>query len=96
MANKEKEVELKVKAEKISDEHLQHMQNLVNAINTIQFNIGKISTQKHELLHRFTMTQDRISVFQDTLKKEYGTFDVNLQDGTINWPKEGEDNKDEK
>ena len=42
------------------------------------------------------MTQDRISVFQDTLKKEYGTFDVNLQDGTINWPKEEEDNKDEK
>ena len=30
---------------------------------------------------------------QEMLMKEYGTFDVNLSDGTINWPKE---NKDEK
>ena len=23
---------------------------------------------------------------QDTLMREYGTFDVNVSDGTINWP----------
>ena len=30
---------------------------------------------------------------QNTLSKEYGSFDVNVNDGTINWPKEGEDEK---
>ena len=83
---KEKEIELKVKADKISEEHLKQIKNLVNSINSLQFNIGKIEAQKHKLLHNMTITQDRISVFQDTLVKEYGTFDVNIEDGTINWP----------
>tara|TARA_R100000654_G_scaffold13144_1_gene28657 strand:- start:886 stop:1179 length:294 start_codon:yes stop_codon:yes gene_type:complete len=85
---KEKEIDLKVKAEKISEEHLKQMQQLVNTINSLQFNIGKLETSKHQLLHNLGITQDRINVFQDTLKKEYGTFDVNLEDGKINWPKE--------
>jgi len=48
---------------------------------------------KHETLHRLATVKDKITLFQDTLTKEYGTFDVNLDDGTINWPKEGEDEK---
>ena len=90
-----KEVEVKERLEKVSVEHLQHLQNLVNSLNTTQFNIGKIESQKHTLLHNLSMIQDRIGLFQDTLKKEYGTFDVNIEDGTINWPEEGKD-KDEK
>ena len=93
---KEKEIELKVKADKISEEHLQHLQNLVNSVNTMQFSLGKIETQKHDMLHRLTMVQDRINLFQDTLKKEYGTYDVNISDGKINWPEENkEENKED-
>ncbi len=90
---KEKTVELKPKAEKISEEHLKELQKIVNNINGIQFNIGKIEAQKHTLLHDLATTQDRVALMQDTLMKEYGNYDVNLTDGTINWPKE---NKDEK
>ena len=92
MANKEKEIELKVKAEKISDEHLKELQQLVNGINSIQFNVGKIEAQKHEYLHQLTVVQQKIQQMQDTLQKEYGTFDVNVNDGKINWP---EDKKEE-
>jgi hypothetical protein len=89
MANtKEKEIELKVKAEKISEEHLEQLQRLVNSVNALHFNIGKIETQKHTMLHNLSLTQDRIAVFQDKLTTEYGTYDVNIEDGTINWPKE--------
>ena len=88
MAKKEKEIELKVKAEKISEEHLKDLQNLVNGINGTQFNIGKIEAQKHELLHNLSVLQNKIQLMQDTLQKEYGTFDVNINDGTINWEKE--------
>tara|TARA_R100000700_G_scaffold9843_2_gene14271 strand:- start:80 stop:358 length:279 start_codon:yes stop_codon:yes gene_type:complete len=90
---KEKTVELKPKAEKISEEHLKQLQQIVNNINGIQFNIGKIESQKHTLLHDLVKNQDRITLMQDVLMKEYGNYDVNLTDGTINWPKEKEDEK---
>ena len=89
----DKELEIKVKAEKVSEEHLKQMQQTVNAISQLQFNIGKIEAQKHTLLHNLSITQDRVSVLQDTLMKEYGSYDVNLEDGTINWPKEENDEK---
>ena len=85
MANKEKEIELKVKAEKISEEHLKELQGIINNINQTQINIGKLEAQKHSLLHDLAITQNKVSIFQDTLNKEYGNDDVNIVDGTINW-----------
>lgn len=90
MAKKQslKDIDLKPKAEKVSEDHLKQMQNLVNAINTMQFNVGRLESQKHMVLHNLSQAQDRISLFQETLKKEYGTFDINIEDGTINWEKD--------
>tara|TARA_Y100001973_G_C5194908_1_gene333547 strand:- start:28 stop:378 length:351 start_codon:yes stop_codon:yes gene_type:complete len=96
MANKEKEIELKPKLEKISEEHLAELKKLVNAVNGFNFNIGRVEVQKHELLHKLALTQDNIALFQDKLMKEYGSFDVNVNDGTINWPKEPTQNGVEK
>ena len=85
---KEKEIELKVKADKISEEHLKQLQNIVNSINSMQFNIGKMEAQKHGVIHNLSIAQDRVSALQDVLTKEYGSFDVNIADGTINWPED--------
>ena len=90
---KEKMVDLKPKAEKISDEHLKELREVVNIINNIQFNIGKLEGQKHSLLHELSISQKKILDMQDKFSKEYGTHDINVIDGTINLPKE---NKDEK
>ena len=87
MAKKEKVVDLKPRPEKVSKEHLDQLQKLVNNINGIQFNVGKIEQQKHGLLHELAMLQDKVALMQDTLQKEYGSYDVSLADGTINWPK---------
>ena len=92
---KEKTIEVKNRAEKVSDEHLKEIQETIGAINNFQFNIGKLEAQKHDILHRLATAQDKIALMQDTLQKEYGTNDVNIKDGTINWPKE-ESKKDEK
>ena len=51
-------------------------------------NIGKIESQKHQLLHNLDEAQKGIKTMQDMLVKEYGTYDVSLEDGTINWPKD--------
>ena len=85
---KEKLVDLKPKVDKISDEHLKEMQDIVNAINSIQFNIGKIEGQKHSLLHELVVSQKKILYLQSTFSKEYGSFDINIMDGTINYPKD--------
>ena len=45
MANKEKTVELKPKADKISEEHLKELQSIVGTINQIHLAIGKIEGQ---------------------------------------------------
>ena len=82
---KEKTVELKTKAEKISAEHLKELQGIINTINQAQINIGKIESQKHSLLHELAVTQNKVALFQDTLNKEYGNDNVNIMDGTINW-----------
>ena len=84
----EKTVELKPKAEKISEEHLKELQGIVNIVNNIQFNVGKIEGQKHTLLHELGLSQKKILDMQNKLSKEYGSFDVNVVDGTINWPKD--------
>ena len=78
-------VNLKPKADKISEEHLKELQGSVNAVNGLQFNIGKVEVQKHTLLHELVLAQNKIIEMQDKLSKEYGTYDVNVNDGTINW-----------
>ena len=88
MAKKEKVIDLKPKVDKVSAKHLNDLQSIVNNINAIQFNIGKIESQKHQLLHRLDGAQEGVQKMQDGLVKEYGTYDVNLDDGTINWPKD--------
>ncbi len=82
---KEKTVELKPKAEKISKEHLEQLQRIVNAITKIQFEIGKTESVKHNQLHELSMMQQEVIKMQNLLKEEYGNFDVDVTDGTINW-----------
>lgn len=85
MGKKEKLVDLKTKVEKISDEHLKDIQDKVNVVNNLQYNIGKVEAQKHNLLHELALAQNKIIEMQDILQKEYGTNDINIADGTINW-----------
>ena len=84
MGKKEKLVDLKPEADKISDEHLKELQEIVNTINNAQFNIGKIEGQKHSLLHELGAAQCKILKLQETFTKEYGSTDINIKDGTIN------------
>ena len=94
MAKKDKVVDLKPKADKVSDEQLSKLQNVVSNINKLQFDIGTIETQKHNLLHAFFIANDKIKELQDDFMKEYGTININIQDGTINYNDEQTNKKD--
>jgi len=45
------------------------------------------------MMHQLASVKDELSGLQDELQKEYGTIDVNIQDGTINYPEDGEADK---
>ena len=77
-----------VKPEKITDEQLKKVQDSVNNLNRSQLEIGSMEVKKHELMHQIAGLRDELTVLQGEFEKEYGTFDVNIQDGIINYPKE--------
>ena len=77
-----------VKPEKVTDEQLANIQDLVDKINKAQMDIGAIETRKHQALHFVAGVNDKLTLLQEELQKEYGTNDVNIQDGLINYPKE--------
>ncbi len=82
---KKKEKVINLKPEKISDEQLQKVQQVVNAMNRSQMDLGILETRKHSMLHNVTAIQDQLTVIQGEFEKEYGTYDINIQDGTINY-----------
>ena len=94
MAKKEKVVDLKPKAEKISEEQLKKLQTTVSDINQVQFQLGRLEVQKHNMLHSMTTNQNNLVEMQDEFQKDYGTFDININDGTINYKDEQTDKKD--
>ena len=82
-----------LKPEKISDEHLTRVQSVVNDINRYQLEIGILESRKHNILHSIGEFQDRLTLLQQEFEKDYGTIDINIQDGTINYPENCEVNK---
>ena len=90
---KEKVVDLKPKAEKITDEQLKKVQDTVNNLNRSQLEIGSMEVKKHELMHQVAGLRDELTVLQGEFEKAYGTFDINIQDGMINYPENGEADK---
>ncbi len=82
-----------VKPEKITDEQLKKVQNTVNSINRAQLELGSMEIKKHEMMHSVAGFRDELTLLQGEFEKDYGTFDINIQDGTINYPDNGEVNK---
>ena len=77
-----------VKPEKISEDQLKKVQTNINEINKFQLEIGSIETQKHQLLHHVVTLRDELGALQAEFQKEYGTYDIDIATGTINYPKE--------
>jgi len=74
-----------IKPEKINEEELNKVQSVINNINRAQLEIGSFETKKHNMLHHVSSLQEQLSKMQVEFKKNYGTDDINIQDGTINY-----------
>jgi len=82
-----------VKPEKITEKQLEKVQSVINEINRTQMEVGQMETKKHAMLHHVTVLQEQVGEIKDEFEKDYGTADVNIQDGTINYPENGEADK---
>ena len=82
-----------IKPEKVTDEQLEKIQTVINDINRSQMELGQMETKKHAILHHISSLQEAVGVIRKELEKEYGTSDINIQDGIINYPENGEADK---
>ena len=85
---KEKIVSLDTKPTNVTDEQLKKVQDVVNKINNSQMNLGQMEARKHQVLHFLAGINDELVLIQTELREQYGTDDINIQDGTINYQKE--------
>ena len=93
MTKKEELVDLK--PEKVTPSQLEKIQTIVSNINKAQMEIGRLETSKHMISHQVVNLQDELRKIQDELEKDYGTVNINIEDGTIQYPENGEvDKKD--
>ena len=84
-----------IKPEKVTDEQLEKVQTVINDINRSQMELGQMETKKHAVLHHISSLQEAIGVIREEFEKDYGTSDINIQDGIINYPENGETNKED-
>jgi len=77
-----------IRPEKITDEQLKKVQDTVNSINRAQLEIGSMELRKHEMMHNIAGLREQLTSLQGEFEKDYGTFDIDIQDGTINYTKE--------
>ena len=74
-----------VKPEKISNEQLNKIQTIVNNINSCRLDIGNIEIQKQGLINMVSELNNQLSGLRDEFKKEFGTDDINIHTGEINY-----------
>jgi len=89
MAKKTKKIK---KQTHITPEELTEMKTLVNQSNSGHLDLGRLSMQKHRILHALATVQDQITLFQQKLEKKYGEAEINTNDGSITYTGDGKVN----
>ena len=103
MAKKKKESsttakikELKgVKPEKVTTEELQELQNVAGRFDAFHLEIGRLEATKYRYLISVDGLQNTMRELQVKLENKYGDVDIDVRDGMIKYPENGEvDKKD--
>ena len=89
---KEEIVDLKPKAEKITETELAQLQAAIKTIDNLTGEVGGIEVRKHSLLRAMESVHSRLEAQRVKLQETYGTDNINLQDGTISYPETNTEN----
>ena len=84
----DKVVDLKPKAEKITDEQLQNLQKSVSNINRAKTELGALELQKHSIVKIIEELGGALNELRTEFKNDYGTDNININDGSIMYSEE--------
>ena len=79
----EKVIDLTPKPEKITDVQLNKVQSTVRTMDQLTMELGRMDVQKHGLLKGLENIQTDLDNLRAEFIKQYGTDNINVQDGTI-------------
>lgn len=74
-----------IKETNITEEQLTRLQATVSHMNQMQTTLGVMETRKHRLLHEIGSVQDGLTNLQNEFMEQYGSIDINIQTGEINY-----------
>ena len=85
-----------IKPEKVTEEELNKLQSTISSMNQSYLELGRLSAAQHNHLHTLAGVQDQLMLLREEMQKKYNSDDINIQDGTIKYPENGEaDKKDQ-
>ena len=74
------------KSKKLTNEELKDVQDIINTLQMSQLEVGRLESSKHSMLHNIALLNDKLTLMQSELKKQYGTANVDIQTGEIKYP----------
>jgi len=89
---KEKIVDLKPKAEKVTEEELQKLQETVRTIDRLTLDLGRMEAQKFGFMKAMEAQNQTIEGIRKDFLASYGTDNINIQTGEIAYAPETEGN----
>ena len=81
-----------IKPEKVDEQELATMQASVRTVDQLTSEVGSIEVRKHALMKAMESVQQRIEELRVKLNNKYGTDNINIADGKINYPENTEQN----
>ena len=84
----EKVIDLTPKPAKISDDHLKRIRSVVGSVDRFTIDLGKIEIQKYAINKAIDGAQSNINALRQEFLDEYGTDNINIQDGVIGYETE--------
>ena len=73
---------METEVKKITEEQLETLSKQQKSLSDIITNIGILESQKHGYLHQLADVNKNIEDFKLELQEQYGSVNINLQDGS--------------
>ena len=81
-------IDLTPKPEKLTENQLARLQATIKTIDQLTQQVGETEVRKYGLIKAMETVQQRVQALRQEFIKEYGTDNINIQDGTIAYPEE--------
>ena len=92
---KEAVIDLKPKAEKITEQELAKLQATIKTMDQLTGEVGVMEVRKYSMMRAMDQIQSNIEKLRSEFRDKYGTDNVNIQEGTITYPENNETNQKE-